>query len=1143
MLDINFQPVNHIRLMRNRNIVTAIFPKKKFFSFLTLIVSLAVVGFFGLDRNTASSGEAGMVGISPLNPDNEEIPDIQVFVPGFSVEELSLDLTNINVVRYGPDDRLYALAYDGHIYVLTDTDGDGIEDEAEYWWDKEPLVSPVGMVVAEEGIYVTAANKVSLLKDSDGDGKADTEEIVTSDWEKPNVFTGTTETGIDAFGIAKDESGNIFFALGAADFTNAYMVDSLGNAQYDIDSERGTILKVSPESGEREIFVTGTRFPVALAFNSEGDLFANDQEGATWLPNGNPYDELLHIEEGRHYGFPPRHPDYLPDVIDEPSVYDYKPQHQSTTGLGFNEPVNGGSVFGPDWWKGDAILTGYSRGKIYRTKLAKTPSGYVAKNDIIASLPVLTVDACISPKGDLVVATHSGLPDWGYGPQAEGKLYKVMYTNPDLPQPVSAWASEADQVKIGFDRPVPEDYLAELADQAQIEYGQYVEAGDRFEVLRPGYQAVERQMQFSRSPLNVKSAYLSDDGQTVVLNTETHPEPVTYAIMLPALEDKDKNESGIAQTPAIDLSYKLNGVDIYWESSSGEDQWKGSIPHLDLTVSDSFMEASGEQDAIEEVLQKSGRATFKTKLDLWNMLRPDIQPESSLGYQYKSEDVTLTFTSSEPLEITAPDGEISESVKNSEVYETNIEFEQIEKRAYNLEISMKTTESSPVLGVHYSTSEDDRPRALQTHRFFLPWLEKINPEEEKIAEQRPELFGGNWSKGKRLFFNEAACATCHSINGKGKMIGPDLSNLIYRDYKSVLRDIKEPNATINPDYLAHTVELKDGRTLTGMISSQKDSMTIRNVAGNRTVVPMQEVEGTKPMDVSLMPPGLDKVLGEEKMKDLMTYMLTSMSPAEIESPFLPPMRNTSEVNAVLGNSSHESAIAQPEETLNILWVSGPKDHGPDEHDYPLQQERWTQLLSMAESVEVTPVEGWPGENQFAEADVVVFYWNYQEFDEEHGKQLGRFLEHGGGLVYLHYAVDATQNPMALADRIGLAWKGGASKFRHGRLELDFGDHNHPITKGFDDPVVFQDESYWELVEGEQPINILATGEEEGADQPLLWTTEEGDGRVFVSILGHYNWTFDDPLFRILLLRGIAWTGHQPVDQMVDLSTMGARMAR
>jgi len=84
-----------------------------------------------------------------------------------------------------------------------------------------------------------------------------------------------------------------------------------------------------------EVFAADVRPRLSPA----GDLFVTDQEGATWLPNGNPFDELLHIQPGRHYGFPPRHPRHLPDVIDEPSLFDYAPQHQSTCGLTFNEHI------------------------------------------------------------------------------------------------------------------------------------------------------------------------------------------------------------------------------------------------------------------------------------------------------------------------------------------------------------------------------------------------------------------------------------------------------------------------------------------------------------------------------------------------------------------------------------------------------------------------------------------------------------------------------------------------------------------------------------------------------------------------------------------------------------------------------------
>jgi hypothetical protein len=49
--------------------------------------------------------------------------------------------------------------------------------------------------------------------------------------------------------------------------------------------------------------------------------------------------------------------------------------------------------------------------------------------------------------------------------------------------------------------------------------------------------------------------------------------------------------------------------------------------------------------------------------------------------------------------------------------------------------------------------------------------------------------------------------------------------------------------------------------------------------------------------------------------------------------------------------------------------------------------------------------------------------------------------------------------------------------------------------------------------------------------------------VFVSIPGHFSWTFDDPLFRVLLLRGIAWAAREPVDRFNDLVWPGAELAK
>ena len=132
-------------------------------------------------------------------------------------------------------------------------------------------------------------------------------------------------------------------------------------------------------------------------------------------------------------------------------------------------------------------------------------------------------------------------------------------------------------------------------------------------------------------------------------------------------------------------------------------------------------------------------------------------------------------------------------------------------------------------------------------------------------------------------------------------------------------------------------------------------------------------------------------------------------------------------------------------------------------------------------------------------------------------------------------------PDQLAERIGLAWRDG-SKFRHGPVDLKFNvDGKHPILRNFTTSH-FEDEAYWNLTGDVSKIHLIAGGEEEGEQRPLLWAYEHGKGRVFGSILGHYSWTFDDPLFRTLVLRGIAWTAGQPVDRFNELVPIGARLA-
>jgi putative heme-binding domain-containing protein len=1089
----------------------------------------------GLDEALAST-RAGV----PLVPVKDP-PPVQVLVPGFTVKQLPLNLPNINNVRYRHDGKLVALGYNGNIYILSDTDRDGLEDRADvYWENKGHFKGPIGMAVTPrgyrhgDGVFVASKGKVSLVVDTDHDDKGDREIIVARGWKE-----GLQQ--VDAVGLALDKEGNVYFGVGTPYYANPYLLDDKGKTHFDIKEERGTILKVSPDFKKREVVCTGIRFTIGLGFNRRGDLFATDQEGATWLPNGNPFDELLHIRPGRHFGFPPRHPKHLPGVLDEPSTFDYGPQHESTCGLFFNDPVNGGPTFGPKAWAGDALVCGESRGKLFRTELVPTPAGYVARTHLVARLTMLTVDSCVSPAGALVITTHSGPPDWGTGPTGKGKLYKVFYTDRDHPQPAFAWAAGPNEVRIAFDRPLDIAQLHDLAKSATIEYGRYVRAGDRFETIRPPYAVVQQQMAEPRFRLPVLSAALTPDRRTLVLATAAHPGAAHYALTLPGMGRPRKPGAGeLPQHPAIDLCYDLGGVKGTWQPKEGPavSAW---LPHADLDVARAFTTGSADHAPFWKSLRGPGRLTLATKLDLTHMLHPRVQPGSTLDYTPPPERVTLHLASSHPFTARlAGDAAVKSTGSTKSGYKLSLKVPASHEGPVPLEVVLMKGEGKSEFRVTFTTNEDDRERPLALRRFLLPWARpEAAPSGKVVRKPVPELKGGDWVRGRKVFFGEeAACARCHQVNGRGGVIGPDLSNLVHRDYASVLRDVVQPSAALNPDHIAYQVMLKNGRVLTGVPRpAGKGQLILGDAEGKEHTLDKKDIDETYVSSVSIMPEGIDKKLGPEKMRDLLTFLLTRpLEPAPIEAPGAPPPRPRAEVEAVLKGATRPEGPLRP---LKVVLAGGPKDHGPGEHDYPLWQRRWYNLLSLADDLRVQTVSGWPPDKLWDEADVIVFYSANPGWTADRAKQLDAFLARGGGLVYLHWAINGHKDPDVLAKRTGLA-TGAGSRFRHGPLELSFTDRTHPITRGFE-KVRFVDESYWNLKGDEKGIHVLATAPEEGKPRPLLWTRTQGKGRVFVNILGHYTWTFDDPLFRILVLRGVAWSAGEPADRLIDLATVGARV--
>ena len=321
---------------------------------------------------------------------------------------------------------------------------------------------------------------------------------------------------------------------------------------------------------------------------------------------------------------------------------------------------------------------------------------------------------------------------------------------------------------------------------------------------------------------------------------------------------------------------------------------------------------------------------------------------------------------------------------------------------------------------------------------------------------------------------------------------------------------------------------------------------------------LAEINELRADPLSAMPAGLIDGLSEADVIDLVAFLVTDPRDASRALPTLaqasgpstsssvapanaaPPLRSRREVGATLSKSA-QGPRTQNLVPLNITLVSSRPERGSNDHAYPAWQTNWVRLLSQADAVWVSAALDWPSVEQFKQADALLFYSSNLEWSSNHLQQIDRFLERGGGLVFLHASCLAAQNPEAVAARLGLAAGTARVQFRSGPVTLNVDSSSgHPVTFGFGS-LQLVDEVFGPLTGDSAKIEILATSELEGQKRPMLWTYEKGPGRVFVSVLGHQAWTFDDPLFRALILRGLSWSAGAASTRFENLATRGVTL--
>jgi putative membrane-bound dehydrogenase-like protein len=132
--------------------------------------------------------------------------------------------------------------------------------------------------------------------------------------------------------------------------------------------------------------------------------------------------------------------------------------------------------------------------------------------------------------------------------------------------------------------------------------------------------------------------------------------------------------------------------------------------------------------------------------------------------------------------------------------------------------------------------------------------------------------GGNVAQGKAL---AAICQTCHTINGQGGLIGPNLSGAGAMGLEGVVRNIMDPNAAMEAAYRVFRLELITGEVMDSFyVTEDAKAYVVRQPGSEELRVPKANVRSARYLRRSLMPEGLLDALSDQQVADLLAYLMT-----------------------------------------------------------------------------------------------------------------------------------------------------------------------------------------------------------------------------------------------------------------------------
>ena len=314
-------------------------------------------------------------------------------------------------------------AYD-RVSLLRDTDGDGVVDRSTPFstaFTGAAAGIAAGVLEHHGDVFVTSIPSVWRLRDTNHDDVAD---------ETTELMTGfgvhVALLGHDMHGLVIGPDERLYFSIGDRGFDVKTKDAELHHPQC------GAVLRCELDGSKLEVFATGLRNPQELAFDDFGDLFTGDNNS-----DGGDRARLVHVVEGGDSGWRQSY-----QWITEPALRGpwneeklWYPHFEGQAAYlvppiaNFADGPSGLTIDPgtgcPERWRGRLFLCDFrgdaSTSGVHAIELERKNATFGLKGSEHAIWKVLATDCDFGPDGALYVT------DWtqGWSQPGKGRLYRV----------------------------------------------------------------------------------------------------------------------------------------------------------------------------------------------------------------------------------------------------------------------------------------------------------------------------------------------------------------------------------------------------------------------------------------------------------------------------------------------------------------------------------------------------------------------------------------------------------------------------------------------------------------------------------------------------------------------------------------------